>query len=101
MFKNKAFMTVGYQNDIPDNIKEFIAHIIGKCSQMEDADYLQVFKLHVDPNNDQMQVIEHTQEQPMKRMVYTLSGDFDKVIDQKVYVIDDTSHHTCLLASEY
>lgn len=100
MFRNKASMTVGYQNDIPDNIKEFIAHIIGKCSQMENTDYLQVFKFYIDPNNDQMQVIEHTQKHPTKRMVYTIMGDFDK-INTKVYVIDDTSHHTYLLASEY
>lgn len=100
MFKNEAYMTIGYQTEIPDNIKEFISHIIGKCSQYSDTDYLQVFRLHSDPNDDQSQIIEHTQEQPDKKMIYAIIGDFDKV-NNKVYVIDDTSHHTFMLASEY
>lgn len=100
MFNNNSFMTRGFNAEIPDNIKEFISHIIVKCSQLHDTDYLQIFRLYTDKSDSSVQLIEHTQENPNKKMIYGIMGDFDKVT-AKVYVIDDTSHHTYLLASEY
>ena len=46
MFQNKPFMTIGFQTDIPDQIKW---SIINEIKSMENADYqvdyLQVFML--------------------------------------------------------
>ena len=62
----------------------------------EKKDYLQVFKLTKTPTS---QHIVHEQEQPPYR--YELDVPCDDAVNAKVFVIDDLTHSTMLLAEEY
>ena len=62
----------------------------------EPKDYLQVFNLS---EENGLQVIHHTSEQPAFEMTYIIPTD--KPITAKVYIIDDSKHCTMLLAEEY
>ena len=54
--------------------------------------------VHIDENADGQHIV-HTQEQPPYR--YELDVHCKCAVDAKVYVIDDETHSTMLLASEY
>lgn len=59
-------------------------------------DYLQVFILTTTPTG---QHIVYEQEQPPYR--YELDVSCDDAVDTKVFVIDNLTHSTMLLAEEY
>ena len=65
--------------------------------QTAQKDYLQVFTLTKTPTG---QHIVHEQEQPPYRYELDVPCDGDAV-DAKVFVIDDLTHSTMLLAEEY
>ena len=64
--------------------------------EVKEKDYLQVFKLTKTPVG---QHIVHEQEQPPYR--YELDVPCDDAVNAKVFVIDDLTHSTMLLAEEY
>ena len=94
MFNNPRYLTAGVAASIPEYLQLFIWQCIDRLP--DDRDYLQVFRL--EPFGG-MQQIQHTSEQPEHSMLYMLPMD-DPVI-AKIYVIDDDSHSTMLLAEEY
>ena len=59
-------------------------------------DYLQVFKLVANGSNQQ---VTHTQEEPPYERIFTFPSDYP--ITAKIFVIDDETHTTMLLAEEY
>ena len=61
-----------------------------------DKDYLQVFSLFCE---DGMQIIKHTQEMPEYERKHVLSSSMP--VTAKIFVIDDKTHSTMLLAEEY
>lgn len=61
-----------------------------------DRDYLQVFSLSADGHR---QRIIHTQEVPEYRRKYVFNTGTS--VTGKVFVIDDKTHSTMLLAEEY
>lgn len=61
-----------------------------------DKDYLQVFSLS-EANGRQR--IKHTQEEPEYYKEYVF--DIDIPVTEKIFVIDDGTHSTMLLANEY
>ena len=61
-----------------------------------DKDYLQVFSLSV---KDGIQRIKHTQEVPEYSEEYVIY--IENPVTQKVFVIDDKTHSTMILANEY
>ena len=95
MFENQKFLTSGVQNEIPSWLIDLIWCMVFSM-KTEHKDYLQVFTLTKTPTG---QHIVHTQEQPPYR--YELDVHCKCAIDAKVYVIDDKTHSTMLLASEY
>jgi hypothetical protein len=75
---------------VDDNIKKELS-----------MDYLQIFKLipcHKD--GAVYQKIIHSQEVP-KREKTTVINVIEKSINAKIYIIDDVTHITMLLADEY
>ena len=64
--------------------------------EVAEKDYLQVFCLSADGEN---QRIIHEQEQPEYRKEYLFPSE--NPVTAKVYVIDDKTHSTMLLAEEY
>ena len=95
MFENPKFMTRGVLSSIPAELADLMWHMV-LTMEVESKDYLQVFKLTKTPVG---QHIVHEQEQPPYR--YELDVPCDDAVDAKVFVIDDLTHSTMLLAEEY
>ena len=82
--------------------------IVGLCDLYEErikekkeVDYLQVFKLSREQNEQGIicQKIVHKQEQPpMEDVCYLVT---DEAVNETVFCIDDETHHTFLLSREY
>lgn len=103
MFDNQAYMTKGFQAEIPVITQAIIFNCLEKSRQsLEAMDYLQIFELKKICSNDTvLQEIIHKQEVPAFEESLVLELSEDLIINTKVYVIDDGDHHTFLLASEY
>ena len=95
MFENQKFITKGVSNNIPAELADLMWHMV-LTMEVEEKDYLQVFTLTKTPTG---QHIVHEQEQPPYR--YELDVHCKCAVDAKVYVIDDKTHSTMLLSSEY
>ncbi len=91
----KRYLTRGVDSEILLDIQIFMWEAVDKMP--EPKDYLQVFRL---TEQNGLQVIHHTSEQPEYEMTYILST-VTKAITAKVYIIDDGEHCTMLLAEEY
>ena len=94
-FKNKRFATRGVAEKVPPLLQLFMWQCIDGMPTPKD--YLQVFKLSTE---DGKQKITHIQEQPDYKQEYLLNSDASVCIC-KIFVIDDESHSTMLLAEEY
>ena len=94
MFTNKRYLSRGVDNTIPIELQLFMWACIDQLP--EPHDYLQIFDLEQVGN---MQSITHRSEQPEYHKVYLLPSE--KPITEKIYVIDDSTHSTMILASEY
>lgn len=91
----KRYLTRGVDSEIPLEIQIFMWEVIDRMP--EPKDYLQVFRL---TEQNGLQVIHHTSEQPEYSMTYILPT-LTKAVTAKVYVIDDGDRCTMLLAEEY
>lgn len=63
---------------------------------VDKKDYLQIFSLYA---KDGRQRIKHTQEVPEYSKEYVISTE--NPITEKIFVIDDKTHSTMILANEY
>ena len=95
MFENQKFLTRGVQNEIPSWLIDLIWCIVFSM-KTEHKDYLQVFTLTKTPTG---QHIVHEQEQPPYH--YELDVECPNAVDAKVFMIDDRTYSTMLLADEY
>lgn len=102
MFDNRH-LTCGIQATIPPETISFIWCLIDDMLDSgHQVDYLQVFDLwkEATERGKSIQMISHTQENPDYRAIYILSLSINP-IRAKIFVIDDVSHSTMLLAQEY
>ena len=103
MFESDRYATRGVSASIPMWLQAFLWRSIVGIPPGE-RDYLQVFQLS--PSGDgrdvhgAFQEIVHTQEKPEFLTRYLLTGD-GAPVTAKVFVIDDDTHSTMLLAEEY
>ena len=95
MFKNQRYATSGINSELP-LLTQIILWWLIDTMEVVRKDYLQVFLLSADGEN---QRIIHEQEQPEYRKEYLFSSE--NPVTAKVFVIDDESHSTMLLAEEY
>ena len=99
MFNNQRYVTKEVSERIPVELQVLMWSAIDNII-MDKKDYLQVFTLNPRENNGRkMQHIKHSQEQP--DYVNEFDVIVDNVVSEKVYVIDDATHSTMLLAEEY
>ena len=91
MFENQKFLTRGVENEIPSWLINLMWHMV-LTMEVPRKDYLQVFILTKTPTG---QHIVHEQEQPPYRY------ELDDSVNAKVFVIDNLTHSTMLLAEEY
>lgn len=94
MFNSNRYLTRGVQTSIPFELQFFMWELIDQLP--EPKDYFQVFKLTI---QDGKQHISHESEQPEYHKEYDI--DIANPIEAKIYVIDDGTHSTMLLAEEY
>ena len=95
MFNNQRYVTRGISNELPLMLQIILWGLIDTMEVVQ-KDYLQVFCLSVD--GDKQRII-HEQEQPEYRKEYLFPSE--NPVTAKVYVIDDKTHSTMLLAEEY
>lgn len=94
-FENKRFVTKGVAEQVSPLLQIFMWRCIDDMPAPKD--YLQVFKLSIE---DGTQKIKHIQEQPEYKAEYLIKSDAPLFVG-KIFVIDDETHSTMLLAEEY
>ena len=95
MFNNQRYVTRGISNELPLMLQIILWGLIDTM-EVAEKDYLQVFCLS---NESGKQKITHTQEQPEYSKEYLFPSE--DPITAKIFVIDDETHTTMLLAEEY
>ena len=95
MFNNPRYCTRGISETVP-LLTQIILWDLIDSMEVAEKDYLQVFKLTATNKN---QHVIHSQEQPP----YERQLEFRTAnpITAKIFVIDDATHTTMLLADEY
>jgi hypothetical protein len=98
---NSRYITSGVQQEIPLELQLFMWSCIDKLKEQEkELDYLQVFELRSAGGEEiSLQSIEHRQEMPEYKKIYLVPCG--ESITAKIFVIDDGTHSTMLLAEEY
>lgn len=100
MFNNARYVTSGIAAEIPEPLQIMLWSMIDTMV-VEKKDYLQVFELEAIglDSKQPIQKITHRQEVPVYKKEYYLKSDFP--MKKKIFIIDDETHSTMLLASEY
>lgn len=102
-FSGHKYITAGVNAELPSELVRYIWKMVESKKNEKDfeMDYLQVFTMKpIAVDGEKMQEITHMQEQPIEyEKTYHISTN--TIITEKVYVIDDVSHVTMLLAREY
>lgn len=100
-FDNDAYMTRGFSETIPPELQITLFNILkSKKSSENELDYLQVVKLTKKQIGESLfQEIVWQQEQPPTSDKMLLPCK--EAVTCKVFIIDDETHHTYLLAEEY
>lgn len=99
MFNNTKYVTDGINNRVPKDLQQLLWKLIDTM-KVTNKDFMQLFI--VDTINEfgiYKLIIKHSQEVPSyvkEHFLLTTSK-----IDEKIYIIDDGSHSTMLLAEEY
>ena len=94
-FQNKRLVMIGVCTEIPDILQILMWKM---AEELEDADYLQVFEL-MGTQDDVL--IVHSQEVPPYENILKVNCAVELGFRKKVYIIDDETHSTILLAEEY
>ena len=94
MLNKERYITRGVINTIPVSHQLIMWELIRNMPVKQD--YLQVFRLYEEGCK---QVIVHTQEVPEYKSEYSFACD--ETVTGKIFVIDDGTHLTMLMANEY
>ena len=94
MFNSNRYLTRGVKTEIPFELQFLMWELIDQLPKPKDR--FQIFRLTI---QDGKQHISHESEQPEYHKEYDI--DTANPVTSKVYVIDDGTHCTMLLAEEY
>ena len=94
MFDTKRYLTCGVDSTIPLELQLFLWECVERMPAPRD--YLQVFNLKP---VGRLQSVTHTSEEPAYRTQYLIP--VQTPVTAKLYIIDDNTHSTMLLAEEY
>ena len=94
-FKNRRFITKGVVENVSPLLQLFMWQCIEEMNSTKD--YLQVFKISIE--NGKQKII-HEQEVSEYKAEYLIKSDTPLFVG-KIYVIDDETYSTMLLAEEY
>ena len=102
MFDNGSrYVSRGINDEIPIDLQVFMWQLIEDLKDtIEDVDYLQVFTIStVDESENKVRII-HSQEVPEYKKIWIFKAS-EHCNEEKIFVIDDGTHSTMLLADEY
>lgn len=100
MFDSPRYVTSGVNAAVDETIQLAIWHLIDSFDTALPQDYMQVFDLSmIGQVENPVQKIVHKQEEPPYCREYIFNNV--EAIDAKIFVIDDETHSTMLLAEEY
>lgn len=94
MFDNQKYITKGVSQQISIYLQIIMWNLINELEI--EKDYLQVFEL---TSENGMQKITHSQEMPPYEKSHLIKCE--EPVTAKIFVIDDETHSTMLLAEEY
>ena len=94
-FQNKRLVTIGVSERIPEVLQVLLREL---ADGLEEQDYLQIFELR---ETEQGISLLHRQEVPPYESLGMVYGVKLTQPYEKVYIIDDVTHVTMLLAEEY
>ena len=94
MTHQQRYLTCGVDSTIPVELQLFLWECVERMPAPKD--YLQVFELKP---VGRLQSVTHTSEEPAYRMQYLIP--VQSPVTAKLYIIDDNTHSTMLLAEEY
>ena len=94
-FYNRRFITIGVSEKVNQFLRCFMWQCIDELICVKD--YLQVFEFK---EKDNKRIIVHSQEEPEYKKEYSVNSDIPFFVG-KIFVIDDETHSTMLLAEEY
>lgn len=100
--QSNRYKTCGIEHEIPLELQIILWAMIDELKgKIDQLDYLQIFVLSEKPeeNGEIIQHIRHFQERPPYQNEIQLY--IDQPVKAKIYVIDDETHSTMLLAQEY
>lgn len=99
MFNSNRYVTKGISASIPEFLQIVLWYMI-ETMDITEKDYLQIFELsEVIQNGKPKQKIIHFQEQPEFKEEFIITTK--ETITERIYIIDDGSYTTLMLASEY
>ena len=104
MFESQnRYLTCGIDQRLPQELQRLIWTSIDMRVLLakEKIDYLQVFTFK--KIDDEILALHHEQERPpMLNVHYTnYRPEYEEILNEKIYVIDDGDHSTMLFAYEY
>ena len=102
MFDNGSrYVSRGINNEIPIDVQIFMWKLIEELKDtIGDVDYLQVFTISTVNKSENTIRIIHSQEVPEYKKIWIFEAS-EPCNEEKIFVIDDWSHATMLLAKEY
>lgn len=95
MFDNPRYITRGADDTLAPALQNLLWYLVD-CMGVEHKDCLQGFHLY---EQNEIQMVRHTQEQPPYEKTHALNGFAP--VTATVFVIDDKTHSTMMLAEEY
>ena len=94
-FQNKRLITLGVYEKIPEPLQLLLWLMV---DDPKEQDYLQIFDLQKTVDGV---LICHSQEVPPYENVVKVQCEAEFGFKERVYIIDDETHSTMLLAEEY
>ena len=94
-FQNKRLITLGVYERIPEPLQLLLWLM---ADDLVEQDYLQIFDLQKTMDGV---LISHSQEVPPYENVVKVQCQMEFGFKERVYIIDDETHSTMLLAEEY
>ena len=101
--REKRYITCGIDQRLPQDLQRLIWTSVDARILFSDEkiDYLQVFTFK--KIDDEILAVHHEQEQPpLLNVNYTnYRPEYEEILHEKIFVIDDGDHSTMLFAYEY
>ena len=101
--QENRYITCGIDGNLPIELQQYLWMCVDlqTAYNEEIVDYLQVFTF--EKVGTDILAITQSQEKPSQKTIhYTgYKPEYDKIIDEKIFVIDDGDHSTMLFAHEY